>query len=408
MRAGFGKTDITPAIGTELAGFGYYLNRTAQSILDPLYARAVMFDDNGTLSLIISCDLLGLSADVCRNVTDFAATLGISTDNIIIVSVHTHCGPAIKYHEGCGYVCDDYVEKLPGLICRAVQAAYDDLANVTNITHTCSTLASDHIYNRADPDGPVDQNIRGFIISRIARRPIAIVNAACHGVFRGRRPAASADFSGEINRLMDEKGFCSIYLNGLCGDIDPYNPDDKRLIEYAALAAETFMQDQQTIPVALENCTAKFVLRLIPVTCDDITEAAHQAVLRAGGENIPQAQVALRWKEEMLKKIDRLSGTEEITVKYMLLGGVPIMALPFEGFTRIGMDIRSICGREDALILGCAEELLGYLPTKDDIDRGSYAALESTFLYKRLPVVPGEAERLGSEMGRALTAALRI
>ena len=79
-----------------------------------------------------------------------------------------------------------------------------------------------------------------------------------------------------------------------------------------------------------------------------------------------------------------------------------MIALPFEGFTRIGMDIRRIIGRHDALTLGCAEELLGYLPTKDDIKRGAYAALESTFLYKRLPVVPGEAERIGQEMGDAL------
>ena len=63
---------------------------------------------------------------------------------------------------------------------------------------------------------------------------------------------------------------------------------------------------------------------------------------------------------------------------------------------------RRISGREDALVLGCAEELLGYLPTRDNISRGTYAALESTFLYKRLPVVPGEAERLGEETGFAL------
>ena len=62
--------------------------------------------------------------------------------------------------------------------------------------------------------------------------------------------------------------------------------------------------------------------------------------------------------------------------------------------------------RNDALVLGCAEELLGYLPTRGDISRGTYAALESTFLYKRLPVVPGEAERLGEEMGRALERVL--
>ena len=81
-----------------------------------------------------------------------------------------------------------------------------------------------------------------------------------------------------------------------------------------------------------------------------------------------------------------------------------VLAMPFEGFTQIGMEIRRRCGRPDALALGCAEELLGYLPTRDDISRGTYAALESTFLYKRLPVVPGEAERLGEEIGKAMAS----
>ena len=68
----------------------------------------------------------------------------------------------------------------------------------------------------------------------------------------------------------------------------------------------------------------------------------------------------------------------------------------------IGQKVRNITGRQDSLMLGCGEELLGYLPTHDDIARGAYAALESTFLYKRLPVMPGEAERLGREAGYML------
>ena len=126
----------------------------------------------------------------------------------------------------------------------------------------------------------------------------------------------------------------------------------------------------------------------------------------AGSPDEGPARVALIWKDEMLEKLDRLTDTEEICGKYLILGGVPIVAVPFEGFTCIGQEIRQLIGREDALTLGCAEELLGYLPTRDDIKRGAYAALESTFLYKRLPVVPGEAERLGEEMGKALKTIL--
>ena len=134
--------------------------------------------------------------------------------------------------------------------------------------------------------------------------------------------------------------------------------------------------------------------------------AAEEAVKREGGPDTPAGRVALTWKREMLEKLDALKDTEDIVCKAVILGGVTVIALPFEGFTLIGQEIRRVIGRPDALVLGCAEELLGYLPTKDDIDRGAYAALESTFLYKRFPVVPGEAERLGEEMGMALKGIL--
>ena len=36
MRAGLGKWELTPPMGVELAGYGYYLGRRAESVRDPL------------------------------------------------------------------------------------------------------------------------------------------------------------------------------------------------------------------------------------------------------------------------------------------------------------------------------------------------------------------------------------
>ena len=109
----------------------------------------------------------------------------------------------------------------------------------------------------------------------------------------------------------------------------------------------------------------------------------------------------------MLESFPNLRTQESIAAQAVVLGGVPVIAFPFEGFTKTGEQIRQILCRPDALTLGCAEELLGYLPTRDDIRRGAYAARESAFLYGRLPAAPGEAERLGEEMGRALARCLK-
>lgn len=402
MRAGFGKSDLTPPLGVELTGYGYYLNRCALSVRDPLYARALFLETEEAKSLIISCELLGLNRHICADVVVHAMQYGLRPDQIIMVSVHTHTGPSVKYHEGCGYVDADYEATVASRINLAVDAAFADLTEVTALSHMCEPLPGDHIYNRADPDGPVDRTVRGFTLTRKNASPIAAVSTACHCVFRGRDTAVSADLAGEVNRFMQEKGYESLFLNGLCGDIDPWQPSHERLTECAQIVTDVFSSAEASLPLTLASGAIPFVLQLTPVTREDITSAAKTAVERAGGPEEGAAKVALIWEQEMLEKLDRLSPEEPISVKYAIIGGVPVIALPFEGFTRIGMDIRQIIDRHDALTLGCAEELLGYLPTKDDIKRGAYAALESTFLYKRLPVVPGEAERIGEAMGEAL------
>ena len=402
MRAGFGKWELTPPMGVELAGYGYYLGRCAQSVRDPLYAHALTLEADGMRALVISCDLLGLSKGVCARVFSHAAQLGFAPENVLIVSVHTHTGPTIKYHEGCGFINDAYVETVAPMICRAIDQAAAEMDEVTSLQQAFAPLEGDHIYNRTVADGPVDRFVRGFVLERRSHPPIAAVSAACHGVFRGRVTAVSADFGGEVCRLMEARGMQCLYLNGLCGDIDPYKPTDERLEAFARLLVGAFCGSLQPIPETLGGSSLPFTLKLISVTIEDIHQAANQAVLQAGGEEAPAARVARTWEREMQEKFAQLQTQEEIAAKYLLLGGVPVIALPFEGFTQIGMDIRRLCHREDALVLGCAEELLGYLPTREDISRGTYAALESTFLYKRLPVVPGEAERLGEEMGVAL------
>lgn len=95
MRAGFGKWELTPPMGVELAGYGYYLGRCALSVRDPLYARAVMLEHDGQRQLVISCDLLGLSKAVCEEVFRHAEGCGVARERVIIVSIHTHTGAGI-------------------------------------------------------------------------------------------------------------------------------------------------------------------------------------------------------------------------------------------------------------------------------------------------------------------------
>ena len=389
MRAGYGKTEITPPLGVELAGYGYYLKRRATRVDDPLFVRAVALEDRGRTYVVVSCDILGLNRGIVGRVRAVLLDKhAIPPSHVLIVSIHTHTAAPAIAHEGCGEVCPEYVETLPGAILAACEDALSDMRRVTSLRFSMGRLDGRYAYNRAAEDGPVDDRARGFLLSRSERAPIALISYACHPVCRGRSTGVSADYPGRVCRMAEEKGVLPVYLNGLCGDIDPLTREDGARIDAFAAAILSALTDEMELPMRVFGG-------------EDIESAAERAASRP--DAIPGAdRVARAWEREMLSKFDDLPSREPISVHYLVLGGVPVAALPFEGFCAIGKKIRDVLGDTRALTLGCADELLGYLPTRDDIARGAYAALESTFLYHRLPVLPGEAERLGRELGARL------
>lgn len=402
MRAGYGKTEITPPLGVELAGYGYYLKRRATRVDDPLFVRAVALEDRGRTYVVVSCDILGLNRGIVGRVR--AALLdkhAIPPSHVLIVSIHTHTAAPAIAHEGCGEVCPEYVETLPGAILAACEDALSDMRRVMSLRFSMGRLDGQYAYNRAAEDGPVDDCARRFLLSRSERAPIALISYACHPVCRGRSTGVSADYPGRVCRMAEEKGVLPVYLNGLCGDIDPLTCEDGARIDAFAAAILSALTDEMELPMRVFGGEVADEIRLLPVSREDIESAAERAASRP--DAIPGAdRVARAWEREMLSKFDDLPSREPISVHYLVLGGVPVAALPFEGFCAIGQKIRDVLGDTRALTLGCADELLGYLPTRDDIARGAYAALESTFLYHRLPVLPGEAERLGRELGARL------
>lgn len=408
MLAGMGRYELTPPLGVELAGYGYYLNRRSDTVLDPLYTRALYVTTEEEKWLLVSCDVLGLSRSIVKEAQEALLQKGFTPAQIMMVSIHTHTGPALKYHEGCGYVSPEYAKTVTSRIIAACEAAVADARPVTVLKGALAPLAGGFVYNRADTRGPVDETVRGFLLERGQSRPIAVVSYACHAVSRGRASGISADYPGALNALLEKEGYVPMYINGLCGDIDPRVEDgqdrDARMEAFAQAIRQAFFKNLTLLPVSLQAGRLSHTLSLQPATRAQIMQAAEDAVDHAGGEAKPVARVARIWEKEMLDGYENLEYQEEITISFAKLGGRLVLALPFEGFTQIGRHLRERLDAPEAIVLGCAEELLGYLPTRDDIARGAYAALESTFLYKRLPVLPGEAERLSDCMADALMA----
>lgn len=94
LKAGAAAVDITPPLGIRMAG--YFEERIARDVHDPLFAKALALDDGEATLVIVVCDLLGVK----RERLDEAKRLirertGIPPSNVLICCTHTHTGPDV-------------------------------------------------------------------------------------------------------------------------------------------------------------------------------------------------------------------------------------------------------------------------------------------------------------------------
>src|SRR5262249_34321519 len=126
LRAGAAAVDITPPTGTPLAG--YYSARGARSVLDPLFSRALVLEQDGTRVALVVCDLISMPR---RTVVDARKLIeqqtGIPAGHVMLSATHTHTGPALvreSARDGLDGANSDlgrrYTEALPERIARGV------------------------------------------------------------------------------------------------------------------------------------------------------------------------------------------------------------------------------------------------------------------------------------------------
>ena len=133
LKAGFGRVDMTPPLGTPLAG--YYEARYADGVLDPLYLNALAIQNEETTILLLTADVLITRMDVCDMLRAMIEErTGVPADHILINSLHPHTSLRIggKVEKGGVVVSDQaYLDVLYRQFCDVCQLAMNDLAEAT-------------------------------------------------------------------------------------------------------------------------------------------------------------------------------------------------------------------------------------------------------------------------------------
>jgi neutral ceramidase len=399
LLAGYGERTITPPLGLELSGYGFYLERRAESVRDDLKCRALSLRLGRDRILLISFDLIGFSvpfADALRLAV--ARELRLPARNVLVACTHTHTGPATQTLPGLGGVDDRYMKTLPR---AAKQAAREAAAEARPAVFSFAAEAAEPIgFNRRSGNFEgIDPYLKAAAFVR-SDLTVFLLNYACHAVTLGRKPWVSADWPGAAVRAVEARGHKALVLQGFCGDVDPVTnlnrwgegtEDDLALYggilagrAFKAAAAAATGKDPE-----LRAVEKRLRVPLVVPPRDEI--GARAALFLEKNGRFPQAdRFACEWERTARDRYDELAAkpfVDNVPVQAMAIGGLRLLALPGEAFSAYSLILRE--GFPSLMTAGYANGNIGYLPSGRAFeDEADYASRFAPMFYTVFPFRP--------------------
>jgi len=412
MRAGFASVDITPPVGTPIAGNVREDNLT-HGVYHEIFSHSVCLHDGETYLSLTSLDLCGISAE---QVNEIRRRVSESTEleNITIGAVHTHSGPTtgiLQHH----LAEKSLIESIIASTSKSIIDAYNSMQDVTirfghgknaDLPNNRRVWTNDgklHMnWEKFDPDsldrpaGPIDpellvlsfQNGEGEIVG-------ILVNYTLHpAVLAGDNNLTSADFVGFLQRHLSDNYSSTpevLFFNGTQGNINhlnPWNPDQVRGFEEAERIGTTLARDVIKVisnSKEIETLSIKTARRIIEIPRRTITP-----------EKIAWAKDILdKWDGKPISLVDgvpdetyaqatmQLAEVQDepvITeIQITSIGPINIVTLPGEFFVEYGLRIKKLLGQGNTMVFGLTNGYVGYVPTLEAFEEGGYEASNSLF-----------------------------
>ena len=433
LQAGFARTETTPPLGTHMDG--YYEERTAKGILDPLEASCIAFRDaDGATALVYSVDVIHFRQDAADEIRKVISGMtGVPEDAIFLACTHIHTGPNIVtrlyshnpvyngwLYPTLGSLGCAAIEDLAPAELLGAEGKAEGIAFIRRFRMKDGTIKTNPGFlnpNVKEPISTPDETLRLVRIVREGKEEIDIVNFQVHPDVIGGK-LYTADYPGFVRRTLEGAlpGVKVMYLNGAQGDtnhidisLDPKSPDRKyfpigkpdgyRRAQYMGqvIAGGALQVWMKALPIEGPDRVRWMIRDLdIPANMPDpseLPEAEHIVALHEAGreKELPETGMGIiTLVAEAYRKV-RLAKREDpmlhLHMSAVTVGGLAFAGFPGEPFTDIGRGTRSASPFAATLACCLVNGAEGYLPMYSAFAEGGYEARSSMF-------TPGVAEKL--------------
>ncbi len=426
LKVGFARLDVTPPLGSNITG--YFHQRLADGILDPLEVNAIAINDSQKTVLVIVVDSLYVRTDFTKiALENISKATGIDKTAIFMHATHTHTGGDLSAPDNLTLDADkDYANLALRKFTDVAVLALEDmkpakmgiaLTKAENIGYNRRYLMKDGSTQTNpgvnNPDivksiGLLDERMNVVRFLRADGSSVVFANYGNHPDTIGGNKI-SADWPG-ISRRLFEKAVdnCKcVVLNGAQGDINhinihPIGGENNDLvndfdnvprgyghsIHMAQVVVGAIMQVYSKVtymPVSQIKHAVKIVN--VPTNMpkpEDMEQAYYIDKMHKEGRDaeLPYKGMLLTTfvaEAERMIRLEHGPNAIPIRISALSIGNVAMIGVPGEPFTGIGMGLKEAKGWD--MIMPCClvngDE--GYFPMQDSYDEGGYEARSSIF-----------------------------
>jgi neutral ceramidase len=413
LTVGYGERVVTPPLGVDLCGYGFYLDRKAEQVRDDLKVRALVLKNQDQALFLASCDLIGLTLDFSDSVRKAVSRQhNIPAKNVLLACTHTHSGPATQSLPGLGEVNEKYMRNVRRAIEEAVGQAFGQMKDA-DFVYALEAVEPIGYNRRLKNFEDIDPLLK-VVVFRQKSQKIYLLSYACHPVVLGPLKIVSADWPGALIGQIEKKGHQAIFCQGFSGDIDPVSQwnrwgagTDEDLKCYGQwLSRRTFKAEKYAIQPGQNSLKAVETRLAIPLRVPSkkqiVQEAAEFAKTYAqfpGG-----TRFAEEWKEKALDALSAFQSKpylENVPIQAMAFGPLKFLGIPGEVFCGLGLKLQKKWPH--LFPLGYANGSIGYIPTQRAFrDPADYACACAPKFYSLFPFTQEIEKTLIRESHRLL------
>ena len=421
IKAGFARVDVTPPLGTPIAG--YFCERLSDGVRDPIELNAIALGNEKDAIILIACDFTGMTMARITPVRErISALTGVPADHILITSLHQHTsiyvGDKIGDAEDYALITDTvYLNILTRKFCDVAKMALDDMTQArlfSNEMQAIEPLAFTRRYFmqdgklRTNPNtdkygAPVrraeepDNTVRLLRFVREGKKEIVLVNFSTHPDVVGGKKFC-ADWPGFTRRYVEAEHegvhcICCVGCQGDSNHVDFFKPKAERIVGGRGITHSMHMGR-----VLANTVTALMAKEGVEHTADAIfgevsliynkTNTQGEEYYDEGvqymkdydaGEpkataHINDVALAMRTVRLRTAQIRRA-----VPVTLLALGDVCFVGFGGEPFTNYGTAARALAPEKTVFCSCCGNGYEGYLLTAQAFAEGGYETATSLF-----------------------------